>query len=37
MINQFDFDKLKIKLHDLIFGENFCSSLMKSDPEGNCK
>jgi mRNA interferase MazF len=37
MINQCDFDKLKIKLHDLIFGENFCSLLIKSDPEGNCK
>lgn len=36
MIAQNDFDKLKIKLHDLIFGENFCSSVKKSDPEGNC-
>jgi len=36
MINKKDFEKLKIKLHDLIFGNDFCSSRMKSDPEGNC-
>ncbi len=36
MISQNDFDELKIKLNDLIFGEDFCSSKKKSDPEGNC-
>ncbi len=36
MINKDDFENLKIKLHDLVFGENFCSSKKKSDPEGNC-
>lgn len=36
MINKRDFENLKIKLHDLIFGEDFCSSVKKSDPEGNC-
>lgn len=37
MINKCDFDNLKMKLHNLIFGEDFCSSVKKSDPEGNCK
>ena len=36
MINKDDFENLKRKLHDLIFGEDFCSSIKKSDPEGNC-
>lgn len=35
MINKSDFENLKIKLHDLIFGEDFCSPVKKSDPEGN--
>lgn len=37
MISKCDFENLKTKLHDLIFGEDFCSSVKKSDPEGNCK
>ncbi len=37
MINKDDFEQLKIKLHNLIFGDDFCSSKKKSDPEGNCK
>ena len=35
MINKIDFKNLQAKLHNLIFGEDFCSS-KKSDPEGNC-
>lgn len=35
MINKFDFENLKTKLHNLIFGEDFCSPIKKSDPEGN--
>lgn len=37
MISTDDFEQLQIKLHNLIFGEDFCSSKEKSDPEGNCK
>lgn len=35
MINKTDFRNLQVKLHKLIFDEDFCSS-KKSDPEGNC-
>lgn len=35
MINKFDFYNLKTKLHNLIFGEDFCPPVKKSDPEGN--
>jgi mRNA interferase MazF len=34
MINICEFKNLKIKLYDLIFGEDFCPSKMKGDPEG---
>ena len=36
MINTVDFENLKLKLHCLIFRNDFCPSVKKSDPEGNC-
>jgi hypothetical protein len=36
MINRVDFENLKLKLRCLIFGNDLCSSVKKSDPEGNC-